>query len=238
MKTFLNTTSVDFNSLVGKYICFMSKDTENLKMTEGRYVTNCNYIYYVTKLTPSYIFVDYEFSNGTKDKTKLKRDTFEKDFLDGFYVICDTKPQWNQVISTYTINLPSYSFETSDLSKSFTPDEINELLQSEFLGKVKTIQDIRECLETLGDILMKRHFNDYVSIGSSYGQSGNSSHIGLNIETGHKYLGFYGSVDYKFYRKKVISISFKPSYLYRSWTTLEDLIVDYLTENKEYIDNL
>lgn len=238
MKTFLNTTSVDFDSLVGKYICFMSKDTENLKMTEGRYVTNCNYIYYVTKLTPSYIIVDYEFSNGTTDKSKLRRDTFEKDFLNGFYVICDTKPVWGQLIGTYKIDLPSYSFETSDFSKSFTPDEIDELLQSEFLGKVKTIQDIRECLDTLGDILMKRHFPDYVSIGRSYGQSGTSSHIGLSIETGSKYLGFYGVVDYKFYGKKVISISFTPYYHDRSWTTLEDLIVDYLTENKDYIDNL
>ncbi len=238
MKTFLNTTSVDFDSLVGKYICFMSKDVETLKMTEGKYVTNCNYIYFVTKITPSYIFVDSEFNNGMKDLTKLRRDTFERDFLNGFYVISDTKPVWGQFLGTYKIDLPSYSFETSNFSKSFTPEEIDELLKLEFLGKVKTMEDIRECMDTLGDLLMKRHFPEYVSIGRSYYQDGNSSHIGINIKTGHKYLGVYGIVEYKLYRKKIISISFVPCYWSRSWTTLEGLIVDYLTENKDYIDKL
>jgi hypothetical protein len=235
METFLNTSSVNFDSIVGKYICFIGRDSKNLLMTHGTYHTNCNYIYYVTKVTSSYIFVDSDF-HGLIDKTRMKRDTFERDFLNGMYVISDTKPVDGQKLGTYSIRVPNYSF-SSDTSKSFTTDEINELLQSEFMGTTKTPEDIRECLETLCNIIMKRHF-DYVSIGRSYCQDGNSSHIGLNIKTGCKYLGFFGIVNYRYYRNKVVSISFTPVHHERTWTTMEDLIVWYLMDNKDYIDNL
>ena len=45
----IKSTSIDFDSLVGKYLCFLSKGPEDLKMTVGKYVTNCNSIYFVER---------------------------------------------------------------------------------------------------------------------------------------------------------------------------------------------
>ena len=241
----ITTPNIDFNSLVGKYICFLSKDSETLKMTTGKYVTNCNSLYFVKSLTSCFMKVDEETHLGVRS-TKLRKDSFEEGFFSGHYMICDSKPVWNTEVGTYTIPVPDYRFTSSpDLSKSFTTEEINKLLTSEFLGQIKTYSDVMECLETLCDILMKRHF-DYVSIGRSYSQETNYLNIGLNIKTGHKYIDSFGRVLVKSYRNKINFIEFQPSdWLDRyigfegyKFTTLEDLIVKYLTDNKDFINTL
>lgn len=242
----IETSTIDFNSLVGKYICFLSNSPEDLKMTTGKYVTNCNYIYEVLKVTDCFMIVESTFSNGQVDKTKLRKDSFEKYFFDGGYVICDTKPEWNTEVGTYIIEIPNYTFEdTTDLDKSFTTEEINELLRKEFLGTTKTYQEIQECFETLCNVIMKRHF-DYVSISRSYFQDTNHIHVGLNIKTGHNIFESFGDIEVKSYRNKITSVSFRPfDWINRytgfedyEWTNLEDIIIKYLTNNKEYIETL
>ena len=242
----IKTTSIDFNSLVGKYICFLSEDFEDLKMTTGHYVTNCNYIYKVLKLTGCYIIVESTFSNGQVSTTKLKRDTFEKDFFSGYYAICDAKPSWGVKVGTYTVKLPNYTFNpTTDLTKPFTVDEINELLTSEFLGTTKSYLDVQECVETLCNVIMKRHF-DYVNIGRSYFQYTNDIYVGLNIKTGYKYFDRFGKVEVKSYRNKITSIKFElfnginrcTGYENFKFSNLEDLICTFLNNNQEYINNL
>ena len=242
----ITTPSIDFDTLVGKYICFLSKDSETLKMTTGKYVTNCNYIYFVKKITPHFMMVTSTFHNGEVMETKLRKDTFEKDFFNGYYVICDSKPVWNTEVGTYTITVPDYKFTSSyDLSKSFTTEEINELLTSEFLGKTKTYEEVKECMETLCDLIMKRHFN-YVTIGRSYSQETNYLHVGLSIKTGHEYLDSFCSIEVTSYNKKINSIKFTPKDCLKMYTgfkgfqftSLEDLIVKYISDNKDYIDQL
>lgn len=241
----IGSTSIDFNSLIGKHLCFLSKDSENLNTTVGTYVTNCNYIYKVLKLTDKFIVVESDF-HGQIEKTKLKKDTFEKDFFDGHYVICDTRPVWNEKVGTYSVDIPNYIFESdTDLSKSFTTDELNQLLTKEFLNKTKSYVDVQNCIETLCDLIMKRHFN-YINISRSYFQETNVLHIGLSIEDGKKYLDSFGQVKLKSYKNKIISIEFEPfnwlnryeSFNSYVWTSLDDLIVKYLTDNQDYITNL
>jgi hypothetical protein len=215
-------------------------------MTTGRYVTNCNYIYKVLRTTPVYIIVESNF-HGQVDNTKFKKDTFEREFFDGHYVISDTEPVWNVEVGTYSIDVPDYKFKsTTDLNKSFTVDEINELLTNEFLNEVKTYEEVKNCMETLCNIIMKRHF-DYVNISRGYFEYTNLLEVGLEINGGHKYLNSFGDIEIKSYRNKIISIKFKPSsnWIKRMvgfetyvWTSLEDLIIKYLTDNQEYINNL
>ncbi len=242
----INTTTIDFDSLVGKYLCFLTKGTEHLKMTTGHYVTNCNYIYKVLKNTNCFMIVESTFSNGQVTQTKLNKESFEKYFFQGDYVISETKPVWDTEVGTYTIELPNYIFKsTTDTSKSFTTDEINDLLTQEFLGTTKTYSDVQNCIETLFDIIMKRHF-DYVSIGRSYFQDTNHIHLGINIQTGHKYLSHFGEIEVRSYRNKINFIQFTPfDWIHRYtgfdgyiWSSLEDIIVKYLTDNKTYIDTL
>lgn len=242
--TFKNITThtIDFDSLVGKHICFLSNKPENLKLTTGTYVTNCNYIYFVKKVTNCFLIVEEDF-HGMIGETKLRKDSFEKEFFDGHYVICDSKPEWNIEVGTYEIKIPNYKFTSSpDLSKSFTTEEINELLNNEFLGQIKTCLDVRECFETLCNIIMKKHF-DYVNIGRSYFQFEYSHHVGLSICDGDKYLDSFGELIIKTYRNKISYIEFKPvDWLSRKigfeFTTLEDIIIKYLSDNKDYIDSL
>jgi hypothetical protein len=242
----IKTDTINFDSLIGKYICFLSTDHEDLTMTTGKFVTNCNCIYKVLRNTNSYMIVESTSNNGLVEQTKLKKDSFETYFFDKFYVICDEKPVWNSEVGTYTIKLPDYTFDpTTDISKSFTVEEINELLTKEFLGKTKTYGDVQNCIETLCNTIMKRHF-DYVNIGRSYFEYTNFLHIGLNIKTGKKYLECFGEIEVKSYRNKINFIEFKPINWFNKYsgfenynfTTLEDIIVKYLTDNKEYIDNL
>lgn len=242
----IKTTSIDFDSLIGKYICFMSEDSTDLTMTVGKYVTNCNYIYKVLRNTTSFMIVEFTFSNGQTGNTKLRKDTFENEFFSGHYVICDDKPDWGIEVGTYTIKLPNYSFNsTTDLNKPFTVDEINELLTSEFLGTTKTYGDVQECFETLCNVIMKRHFG-YVDISRSYFQYTNHLHVGLNIKTGYKFFERFGEVEVKSYRNKIISIKFEVFDLINRFTgyenfqfcNLEDLICKFLTDNKDYIDSL
>jgi hypothetical protein len=192
------------------------------------------------------MIVESTFSNGQVTQTKLNKEYFEKYFFEGGYVISDTKPVWNTEVGTYLIELPDYKFNpTTDTSKSFTTDEINELLTQEFLGTTKTYRDVQNCIETLLDVIMKRHF-DYVSIGRSYFQETNHIHIGINIKTGDKYLSHFGEVEVRSYRNKINFIQFTPfDFLNRYvgfenfvWTTLEDLIIKYLKDNQEYINTL
>lgn len=242
----ISTTSIDFNSLVGKYICFLSKDSETLKMTTGKYVTNCNYIYFVKKITPYYLMVTSTFSNGEVIETKLRKDSFEDGFFKGHYVICDSKPVWNTEVGTYPIPVPDYKFTSSpDLSKSFTTEEVNELLTNEFLGQNKSYSDVEECIETLCNIIMKRHF-DYINISKSYFNETNFLHVGLTIKDGDKYLDSFGQVIVKSYGGKINYIKFEPfNWLSRrtgfegyNFTTFEDVIIKYLSDNKDYIDRL
>lgn len=241
----INTNSIDFDSLVGKYICFRSSRPETLKSVTGTYVTNCNSIYLVKKLTSQFMIVEEDFHGMIRD-TKFRKDTFERDFFDGHYVICDSRPNWDIEVGTYTIPVPDYKFTSNpDLSKSFTPEEINELLINEFLGQNKTYQEVLDCMKTLGNLIMKRHFN-YVQIGRGYFQETNCVHVGLNIKEGNKYLGSFGSIYLKSYRNKIISVEF----VVHDWinrytgfegfkfTTLEDLIVKYLSDNEDYIKTL
>lgn len=241
----IGTNKIDFNSLVGKYICFLSEDSENLKETVGRYVTNCNYIYKVIKLTNCFMIVEADF-HGQISNTKIRKDSFEKYFFEKHYVICDKKPDWNVEVGTYTINVPNYNFTSNpDLTKSFTTEEINNLLVNEFVGQTKTYYDVLECFETLCNIIMKRHF-DYVSIGRGFFQQTNDIFVGLNIKTGYKYLSSFGDIQVKSYKNKITSIEFCPfDWISRNigfenykWINLEDLIVKYLTDNQEYIDAL
>lgn len=241
----IKSSSIDFESLIGKYLCFLSKGPENLNSTVGTYVTNCNFIYRVLKLTDKFIIVESDF-HGNIVNTKLKKDTFEKDFFNGGYIICDSRPNWGVEVGTYNIKLPDYKFESSpDLNKSFTTEEINELLTNEFLNKVKSYEDVKNCIETVCDIIMKRHFK-YVSINRSYFQQTNSIHVGLSIESGKKFLDSFGHIELKSYRNKITSIKFEPFNWLNSyqnfkdyvWTSLEDLIIKYLNDNQEYINNL
>jgi hypothetical protein len=230
--------------MVGKYICFLDKDSETLKTTVGKYVTNCNYIYFVKKLTKCFIIVDEDF-HGQVRETKLRKDSFEKDFYDGHYTICDSKPDWNIGVGTYSVQVPDYQFISSDLSKSFTVEEINDLLTTEFLGQNKSYNDVQECFETLCNVIMKRHF-DYINVCRSYFNENNSYHVGLSIHDGKKYLGTFGEIVVKSYKGKINFIEFKPfDWINRFtgfegfvFTTLEDLIVKYLTDNKDFIDTL
>lgn len=235
----IKTDRIDFDSLIDKYICFLSKDVESLKMTTGKYVTNCNYIYKVSRITGSYMFVGSNF-HGVITQTKLRKDTFERDFFDGHYVISDTEPVFGIEVGTYSIDVPDYTFSsTTDLSKSFTPDEINNLLKTEFLGTTKTYDDVKNCIETLCNVVMKRHF-DYINIGSSYFQYTNLIHVGLTICTGRKFIDSFGFIEVKSYRNKITEIKFEQysGPLKPEWSTLEDLIIKYLTDNKDYIDSL
>ena len=239
--TFQNTTKLDFDSMIGKYICFLNKQSETLKTTVGKYVTNCNYIYFVKKVTDCFITVDEEFNNRVK-QTKLRKDSFEKGFFEGRYVICDSKPNWNVEVGTYVVQIPNYKFTYNDLTKSFTIDEINDLLTTEFLGQKKTGEDVRECFETLCNVIMRRHF-DYVNIGRSYYNENNSHHVGLTIQEGKRYLRTFGEIVVKTYRGKINSIEFKPfdwisDFENFVFTNLEDLIIRYLTDNKDFIDTL
>ena len=92
---------------------------------------------------------------------------------------------------------------------------------------------------------MKRHF-DYVSVGRSYFQETNYLHIGLNIKTGEKYFESFGHIVVKSYRNKINYIEFEPfDWITRypgfenyKFTSLEDIIVKYLSDNKDYIDNI
>lgn len=242
----IKTTTIDFDSLVGKYLCFLSEDSDDLTMTTGNYVTNCNYIYKVLKITGSYMIVESTFSNGQVSNTKLRKDTFEKEFFSGHYVICDERPEWGVKVGTYTIKLPNYTFNpTTDLTKSFTVDEINELLTSEFLGTTKSYHDVQECIETLCNVIMKRHF-DYVNIGRSYFQYTNDLHVGLNIKSGYKSFDRFGKIEVKSYRNKITSIKFElfdwinryTGYEDFEFSSLEDLICTFLNNNQEYINNL
>lgn len=242
----IKTTSIDFDSLIGKYLCFLSEDSDDLTMTTGNYVTNCNYIYKVLKLTGCYMIVESTFSNGQVSNTKLRRDSFEKYFYSGHYVICDERPEWGVKVGTYTIKLPNYTFKpTTDLTKPFTVDEINELLTSEFLGTTKSYHDVQECIETLCNIIMKRHY-DYVNISRSYFQYTNDLHVGLNIKSGHKSFDRFGKIEMKSYRNKITSIKFElfdwinrySGYEDFEFCNLEDLICTFLNKNQEYINNL
>jgi hypothetical protein len=242
----IKTTSIDFDSLVGKYLCFLSEGPEDLKMTEGKYVTNCNYIYKVIRNTSSFMIVDFTFSNGQTGSTKLRKETFEKEFFSGHYVICNNKPDWGVEVGTYTIKLPNYTFNpTTDLTKPFTTDEINELLTSEFLGTTKSYHDVQECIETLCNIIMKRHF-DYINISRSYFQYTNDLHVGLNIKSGYKSFDRFGKIEVKSYRNKITYIKFElfdwinryTGYEDFKFSSLEDLICTFLNKNQEYINNL
>jgi hypothetical protein len=243
--TFQTTSTIDFESLVGKYICFLSKDSKTLKETIGRYVTNCNYVYKVVRVTSCFLLVEEDF-HGQVRNTKLRKDTFEDGFFKGHYVICDTKPSWGIKVGTYEIDIPDYKFDsTTDLNKSFTTDEINQLLHKEFIGTTKGYGEVLNCFETLCDVLMKRHF-DYVTVGSGYFQGTNLIHIGLDIHSGYKYFGCFGQIDIKSYRNKINYIEFKQSdRINRNtgfegfvWSDLESFICKYLKDNQEYIDTL
>lgn len=191
------------------------------------------------------MIVEADF-HGQISNTKIRKDSFEKHFFEKHYVICDKKPEWNVEVGTYTIHIPNYNFTSNpDLTKSFTTEEINELLTNEFLGKTKTYYDVLECFETLCNIIMKRHF-DYISIGRGFFQQTNDIFVGLNIKTGYKYLSSFGDIQVKSYNNKITYIEFCPfDWINRNvgfedykWTNLEDLIVKYLTDNQEYIDAL
>jgi hypothetical protein len=92
---------------------------------------------------------------------------------------------------------------------------------------------------------MKKHF-DYINIGRSYFEFEYSHHVGLSICDGYKYLGSFGELIIKTYRNKINYIEFKPlDWLSRrtgfegyKFTTLEDIIIKYLSDNKDYIDSL
>ncbi len=242
----IGTKVIDFDSLVDKYLCFLSSGPEDLTMTTGRYVTNCNFIYKVLRITGSFMIVESTFSNGQVSNTKLRKDTFEREFFSGHYVICDTKPVWNVEVGTYSIKLPNYTFSpTTDLNKPFTVDEINELLVSEFLGTSKSYLDVQECFETLCNVIMNRHF-DYVNIGRSYFQDTNHIHVGLNIKTGYKIFDRFGEIEVKSYRNKITSIKFELfdwinryiGYEDFKFCNLEDLICTFLNNNQDYINTL
>lgn len=242
----IKTKSIDFDMLIGKYLCFLNKGIENLKMSTGYYVTNCNYIYKVIGNTNCFMIVEATFSNGETTNTKLDKKTFEKNFFDGSYVISDEKPAWGVKVGTYSVELPDYEFRAdTDTSKAFSTEEINELLAHEFLNTNKSYRDVQNCIETLTDIVMKRYF-DYVSIARSYFQSDNCIQVGLNIETGNKYLPYFGEVKIKSYRQKIKHIEFVPcdwldsynGFADHRWNNLNDLIIKYLVDNKSYIDTL
>lgn len=242
----INSNSLNFNSLIGEYICFLSKKSETLNTTVGTYVTNCNYIYKVLSLTNQYMIVESDF-HGSINKTKLKKETFEKDFFNGWYVISDTKPDWDIEVGKYNVELPNYKFESNpDFNKEFTTTEINQLLTDEFLNKTKTYDEVKECIETLINIIMKKHFN-YINVSRSYYQCSNYICVGLTIKTGYEFLDSFGSIDLKSYRNKITKIEFTPhDWLDRfpslgtnyTWSSLEHLINTYLTNKKDYIENL
>lgn len=241
-KTFRNTSSINFDSLVGTYLCHLDKESENLNTTVGKYITNCNYIYKVLKLTDNFIIVESNFYEQLKN-TKIKKDTFYNDFFNGRYVICNTRPVSGVEVGEYPVEVPNYNFESNvDLSKSFTTDEINQLLTREFLNKNKSYNDVKNCIDTLCNLIMKKFFN-YNNISRSYFNETNSLHVGLSIETGKKYLNRFGQIKLKTYKGKITSIEFTPiegKFYYRGlegyvWTDLQNLIVKYLQDNHDYI---
>ena len=48
----------------------------------------------------------------------MLKESFEKDFFKGGYVISDTKPVWNTEVGTYTIELPNYIFKSTTIPAS------------------------------------------------------------------------------------------------------------------------
>jgi hypothetical protein len=134
----IKTDNINFDSLIGKYICFLGKDVETLNTVVGKYVTNCNYIYKVLYLTEHFMMLEADF-HGNISKTKVRKTTFEECFFKGSCVICDEKPVDGIEVGNYNIDFPSYQFKsTTNLNKKFTTEEINELLVEEFLQKEKT----------------------------------------------------------------------------------------------------
>ena len=237
---------IDFDSLIGKFVCFRNEGSETLKMTTGTFKTNCNHVYKIVRQSDMFLFTEDHFCNGQVSNTRLRKDTFEKSFFEGFYVICDSYPGSETPLDSYDIVRPNYSFNpTSDLSKSFDVDEINNLLTEEFLGTTKTYSDVQECIETLMDKIMSRYF-DYYTIGRSYFQDSNDLRIGINIHTGNKYLDAFGSIIIKSYRKTINHIHFEPDdwidrregFSGYKFSTLEDIILKFLNDNKDYIDTL
>ena len=240
------TQNLDFNSLIGKFVCFRSRGPETLKMTGGTFKTNCNHVYKVLRQTDKFIFTEDHFSNGMTYSTRFRKDTFEKDFFNGCYVICDSYPVWDTTLDSYVIERPNYSFNTTtDLSKPFDVDEINNMLTDEFLGTTKTYSDVQECIETLMDMIMSRHFG-YHTIKRSYFHDTNTLRIGINIHTGNKNLDSFGSIVVKSYNKTINYIHFEPDgwidringFSGYKFSTLEDIILKYLNDNKSYIDTL